>query len=136
QVYFAGIPPPSLNAVLVSVTPALAPLTDVDVDVDADVGVLVVVAVFADLPPPPPQATSPTSSTGASLRSTRSFYSERGSVADGVEPSAVSEEAIEAEGVVLEAAGLEPIDARTILRTGGPRFAANAGFPVIFFYAG
>jgi len=41
-----------------------------------------------------------------------------------------------AESVVVEAAGLEPIDARTILRNGGPRFAANAGFPVLFFYVG
>jgi len=60
-------------------------------------------------------------------------------VADGVEPSTVTDptdEALEAEGIVVEAAGLEPIDARTILRTGGPRFAANAGFPVLFFYAG
>jgi intracellular septation protein A len=61
-------------------------------------------------------------------------------VADGVEPSAVTEaadeEAREAEGLVVDAAGLAPIDARTILRTGGPRFAANAGFPVLFFYAG
>ena len=47
-----------------------------------------------------------------------------------------TDEALEAEGIVVEAAGLEPIDARTILRTGGPRFAANAGFPVLFFYAG
>ena len=45
-------------------------------------------------------------------------------------------EAREAEGLVLEAAGLEPIDTRTILRKGGPRFAANAGFPVLFFYLG
>jgi len=59
-------------------------------------------------------------------------------VADGVEPSAVTDdtEAREAEGIVVEAAGLEPIDARTILRNGGPRFAANAGFPILFFYLG
>jgi intracellular septation protein A len=61
-------------------------------------------------------------------------------VADGVEPSAVSEgtddQAIDAEGLIVEAAGLEPIDARTILRQGGPRLAANAGFPILFFYAG
>jgi intracellular septation protein A len=62
-------------------------------------------------------------------------------VTDGVEPSTVSEiteptEAIEAEGVVVEAAGLQEIDTRTILRAGGPRFVANAGFPVLFFYAG
>ena len=56
-------------------------------------------------------------------------------MADGVEPSTVTE-ATEAEGVVLEAAGLQEIDTRTILRAGGPRFAANAGFPVLFFYAG
>lgn len=57
---------------------------------------------------------------------------------DGVEPSAVTDdiEALEAEGIVVEAAGLEPIDTRTILRTGGPRFVANAGFPVLFFYLG
>ena len=59
---------------------------------------------------------------------------------DGVEPSAVTEgpdqEAIEAEGVVVEAAGLGPIDTRSILRAGGPRFAANAGFPILFFYLG
>ncbi len=56
-----------------------------------------------------------------------------------VEPSAVSQadvDAVAAEGVVVEAAGLEPIDARTILRAGGPRFAANAGFPILFFYVG
>jgi intracellular septation protein A len=62
-------------------------------------------------------------------------------VADGVETSTVTDppeddEAREAEGVLVEAAGLEPIDTRTILRTGGPRFAANAGLPVLFFYAG
>ncbi|TMK87666.1 MAG: DUF3159 domain-containing protein [Actinobacteria bacterium] len=59
-------------------------------------------------------------------------------MADGVEPSAVTDdtEAREAEGIVVEAAGLEPIDARTILRNGGPRFAANAGFPILFFYLG
>ena len=59
-------------------------------------------------------------------------------MADGVEPSAVTDdtEAREAEGIVVEAAGLEPIDARTILRAGGPRLAANAGFPVLFFYLG
>ena len=76
----------------------------------------------------------------ASLRSTGLFYPERGHVTDAVEPSAVSEaaadEATEAEGVVLEAAGLQEIDARTILRAGGPRFVANAGFPVLFFYVG
>src|SRR5437764_14287365 len=59
-------------------------------------------------------------------------------MADGVEPSTVTEatDATEAEGVVVEAAGLQEIDTRTILRAGGPRFAANAGFPVLFFYAG
>ena len=59
-------------------------------------------------------------------------------MADGVEPSAVIDdtEAREAEGVVVEAAGLDPIDTRTILRAGGPRFVANAGFPVLFFYLG
>jgi intracellular septation protein A len=61
-------------------------------------------------------------------------------VPDGVEPSTVTElvdeEAIEAEGVVVEAAGLGPIDTRSILRSGGPRFAANAGFPILFFYLG
>ena len=58
---------------------------------------------------------------------------------DGVEPSAVTgdvTEAREAEGVVAEAAGLQEIDTRTILRSGGPRFIVNAGFPVLFFYAG
>ncbi|MBV9413291.1 MAG: DUF3159 domain-containing protein [Acidimicrobiia bacterium] len=45
-------------------------------------------------------------------------------------------EAAEAEGLVVEAAGLELIDTKTILRSGGPRFIANAGFPVIFFYVG
>jgi intracellular septation protein A len=45
-------------------------------------------------------------------------------------------EAREAEGIIVEAAGLEPIDTRTILRQGGPRFAANAGFPILFFYLG
>jgi len=74
------------------------------------------------------------------------FYPERGHVTDGVEPSAVNEAtdmaavevdgAIEAEGLVVEAAGLELIDTKTILRAGGPRFIANAGFPVIFFYLG
>jgi intracellular septation protein A len=65
-------------------------------------------------------------------------------VADGVEPSTVTDdiEAKEAEGsvvaehIVVEAAGLDPIDTRTILRAGGPRFIANAGFPVLFFYLG
>jgi intracellular septation protein A len=73
-------------------------------------------------------------------------------VTDGVEPSAVNEatdpaagevdhagevdEAIAAEGLVVEAAGLELIDTRTILRASGPRFVANAGFPVLFFYLG
>jgi len=61
-------------------------------------------------------------------------------VPDGVEPSTVTDpsedQAREAEGVVLEAAGLEPIDARTILRNGGPRFAVDAGFPILFFYLG
>ena len=56
-------------------------------------------------------------------------------MADGVEPSSVSE-AREAEGVVVEAAGLQEIDTKTILRAGGPRFVANAGFPVVFFYLG
>jgi intracellular septation protein A len=56
-------------------------------------------------------------------------------VADAVEPLLVSE-ATEAEAVVVEAAGLQEIDTRTILRAGGPRFVANAGFPVVFFYAG
>ncbi|MBV9284421.1 MAG: DUF3159 domain-containing protein [Acidimicrobiia bacterium] len=57
---------------------------------------------------------------------------------DGVEPSAVTEdkEAAEAEGLLVDAAGLEPIDTKTILRAGGPRFAANAGFPILFFYLG
>ena len=66
------------------------------------------------------------------------FYPERGHVADGVEPSTVSDdiEAREAEGLVVDAAGLDPIDTRTILRAGGPRFIANAGFPVLFFYVG
>jgi intracellular septation protein A len=126
--------PPSLNAGLVSWIEA--PANDVGgappvVDVDA---------FFAEPPPPPPQATAVANSPRASLRSTRFFYPERGHVPDGVEPSAVSEgtdeQAIEAEGVLLEAAGLEPIDARTILRQGGPRLAANAGFPILFFYAG
>src|SRR5205814_6851149 len=65
-------------------------------------------------------------------------------MADGVEPSTVTDdtEAREAEGIaasegiVVEAAGLDPIDTRTILRAGGPRFVVNAGFPVLFFYAG
>jgi intracellular septation protein A len=59
-------------------------------------------------------------------------------VADGVEPSTVTDDtqARAAEGVVVEAAGLDPIDTRTILRASGPRFVANAGFPVLFFYAG
>lgn len=59
-------------------------------------------------------------------------------MADGVEPSAVTDdaEAREAEGLVVEAAGLDPIDTKTILRAGGPRFIANAGFPVLFFYVG
>ncbi len=71
-------------------------------------------------------------------------------MADGVEPSTVTDDtaagevdgAREAEGtavsegIVVEAAGLDPIDTRTILRAGGPRFVVNAGFPVLFFYAG
>jgi intracellular septation protein A len=59
-------------------------------------------------------------------------------VPDGVEPSTVPDdtEAREAEGLVVEAAGLDPIDTKTILRAGGPRFVANAGFPVLFFYVG
>ena len=87
-----------------------------------------------------------TSKPRASLRNTRLFYPERGHVPDGVEPSTVTEDtqvqtaepddAIEAEGIVAEAAGLQAIDPRTILRQGGPRFAANAGFPVLFFYVG
>jgi intracellular septation protein A len=32
--------------------------------------------------------------------------------------------------------GLPDISARTILRNGGPRMAANAGAPILFFYAG
>jgi hypothetical protein len=32
--------------------------------------------------------------------------------------------------------GLPEISARSILRSGGPRFALNAGGPVLFFYAG
>lgn len=61
-------------------------------------------------------------------------------MADGVEPSAVTgpadEQALEAEGLIVEAAGLEPIDTRTILRSGGPHLVANAGFPILFFYLG
>jgi len=61
-------------------------------------------------------------------------------VADGVEPSSVAgpddEQALEAEGLIVEAAGLEPIDTRTILRQGGPHLVANAGFPILFFYLG
>jgi len=122
--------PPSLKAVLVRVRRAPGSIGDVDVVVDA---------FSADLPPPlEPQATRAISRAGATLRSTRLFYPERGHVADGVEPSAVIDdtEAREAEGLVVEAAGLDPIDTKTILRAGGPRFIANAGFPVLFFYVG
>ena len=52
-------------------------------------------------------------------------------MADGVEPSTVTE----GQSIATEA-GLPEIDTRTILRNGGPRFAANAGAPVLFFYAG
>ena len=58
-------------------------------------------------------------------------------MADGVEPPTVTDDTeARAAGVVVEAAGLDPIDTRTILRASGPRFVANAGFPVLFFYAG
>jgi intracellular septation protein A len=129
--------PPSLKALLVSSMRAPS-------CVDVEVCELVDVDLLAEPPPLDPQAAVVTRTATASLRSTRLFYPERGHVTDGVEPSAVSDdtEATEAEGsavaegVVVEAAGLDPIDTRTILRAGGPRFVANAGFPVLFFYLG
>jgi intracellular septation protein A len=52
-------------------------------------------------------------------------------VADAVEPSIVTE----GQSIATEA-GLQDVDTRAILRAGGPRFVANAGAPVLFFYAG
>src|SRR5437764_1106910 len=124
QVNWRGIAAPSANAALVSRTVAAVAVVEV--------------ASLAEPPPPELHATAVTRRPRASLRSTGLFYPERGHVADHVETSAVTDdtEAREAEGVVVEAAGLDPIDTRTILRAGGPRFIANAGFPVLFFYVG
>lgn len=123
HVNWRGIAAPSANAELLSWMVGFAELGDV--------------AFFTE-DPPPPQATPVTMRPIASVRSTGLFYPERGHVTDGVEPSAVTDdtEARDAEGLIVEAAGLEPIDTRTILRAGGPRFVANAGFPILFFYLG
>ena len=51
-----------------------------------------------------------------------------------VEPVRVSE-AGSAESVLTQAE-LPDVSARKILRNGGPRMAANAGAPILFFYAG
>src|SRR3954463_7190011 len=103
---------PSLKAVLLSVKPPAG--ADRTVAVGACTAFLTVA--------PPPQATAVTMRPRASLRSTGLFYPERGHVADGVEPSTVSDDtaavevdmavevdgAREAEGLVVDAAGLDP----------------------------
>ena len=52
-------------------------------------------------------------------------------MADAIEPSIVTEGQ-----TIATQAGLPNVNTRTILREGGPRFAANAGAPLLFFYAG
>jgi len=96
---------------------------------------VVVTGVAAFFVAPPPQATAVARRARASLRSTGLFYPERGHVADDMAAGEV-DGAREAEGVLVEAAGLEPIDTRTILRKGGPHLVANAGLPILFFYVG
>jgi len=54
-----------------------------------------------------------------------------------VEPVRVSEaESVESVESVAAEVELPDVSARAILRNGGPRMAANAGAPILFFYAG
>src|SRR5436190_16732408 len=99
QVYGTGMLPPSLKALLVRAM--RAPVSSA--------AVVVVDTFLAEPPPPPPHAAAVTRNATASLRSTRLFYPERGHVPDGVEPSTVPDdtEAREAEGLIVDAAGLD-----------------------------